>query len=150
MVLDVASGVVTHVRTRGSSTAGRPTEPPCSWRETPNGERPAGLRWVKVASESWTAVSRTTSVPNKNFTLSTSVTVSRTGEIAWVGRASTRERPLSRVPAAGGTPSVLWAPSGCVLAEPRVSPTGTEIAVGLGGASCAAGKDAALRSAVGG
>ncbi len=35
---------------------------------------------------------------------------------------------------------MLWAPSGCVLAEPRFSPTGTEIAVGLGGASCAAGK----------
>lgn len=141
-IVDIASGVVTHVRSQGVPYGWSPdgTSLLMAGGETANGERPAGLRWVKVAGESWTAVSGTTSVPNENVTLATSVTVSRTGEIAWVAPTSSGGKAIYRVPAAGGTASTLWAPAGCSLGEPRFSPTGTELAVGVGGASCVAGK----------
>jgi hypothetical protein len=141
-IVNVATGAVSPVRSQGVVYGWSPdgTALLMAGGETANGERPAGLRWVKVAGESWTAVSGTSSVPNDNFTPSTSVTVSRTGEIAWVGPTSTGGKAIYRVPAAGGAASTLWAPTGCSLADPRFSPTGKEIAVGVGGASCAAGK----------
>ena len=141
-VVDVASGAVTAVRNQGVLYGWSPdgTSLLMAGGETANGQRPAGLRWVKVAGESWTAVSGTTSVPDENFTLSTSVTVSRTGEIAWVAPTSSGGRAVYRVPAAGGAASTLWAPTGCSLNEPRFSPTGTELAVAVSGGSCVAGK----------
>lgn len=141
-VVDITSGAVTHVRSQGALYGWSPdgTSLLMAGGETANGERPAGLRWVKVSGESWTSVTGTSAVPDDNFTLSTSVTVSRTGEIAWVGPTSAGGKAIYRVPAAGGAASTLWAPAGCSLAEPRFSPTGNELAVGVGGASCVAGK----------
>ncbi|SER69439.1 hypothetical protein SAMN05216199_0906 [Pedococcus cremeus] len=141
-IVDVATGALSAVRSQGVPYGWSPdgTALLMAGGETPINEHPAGLRWVKVAGESWTSVTGTSAVPDDNFTVSTSVTVSRTGEIAWVGPASTGGKALYRVPAAGGTASVLWAPAGCSLNEPRFSPTGTEVAVGVGGASCVAGK----------
>ena len=141
-IVDVATGAVSPVRSQGVLYGWSPdgTSLLMAGGETPDSQRPAGLRWVKVAGESWTSVAGTTSVPDDNFTLSASATVSRTGEIAWVGPASGGGKALYRVPASGGTASVLWAPSGCSLGDPRFSPTGSEVAVGVGGASCVAGK----------
>ena len=106
---------------------------------SPTGERLTGLRWVRVADDTWTAVPGTSSIPNDDGTTATSATVSRTGEIVWLAPTPSGGRQLMRVPAGGGAVATLWAPAGCNLSEPQFSPSGGEVSVGIGGPTCVPG-----------
>ena len=140
-ILEVASGARKPLRSQGTPYGWSPDGSSLllAGGETPQGPSPSGLRWVRVADEKWTAVPGTSSVPNDDGTSSTSATVSRTGEIVWTAPSAPGGPVLFRLPAGGGRVSTLWAPAGCTLGEPRFAPSGTELAVGLGGSACAAG-----------
>jgi hypothetical protein len=97
-----------------------------------------GLRWVNLADDNYTAIAGTASVPNEKTTDGQSVDVSRTGQIVWVSYAAAGDTLMRTGPAAG-SPTTLWAPSGCVLGEPRFDPTGAVLSIGIGGGGCSAG-----------
>ena len=151
-VIDIATRRVMHLRSQGVpygwSTDG--TSLLIGAGDTPTGALAAGLRWVKLPlspsgvqdwtspTESWTPVAGTGSAMNDNFTLFSSVTVSRSGEIAWLAApAASGAQTLYRVPATGGTPTALWAPPGCSLGEPVFAPNGTDLSIGASGTGCA-------------
>lgn len=151
-IIDIPTGAVMHLRSQGVaygwSTDGKSLLMGAG--DTPSGATATGLRWVKLPlppsavqdwtsiTESWAPVPGTATAMNDNFTVFSSVTVSRNGDIAWLAApAASGATTLYRVPATGGTPTVLWAPQGCSLGEPVFAPTGTELSIGAGGTGCA-------------
>lgn len=102
------------------------------------GDPLTGLRWVNLADDSYTAIAGTSSFPNEDATYRQSADVSRSGQIAWVSHAAAGDTLMRTGPAAG-SPTTLWAPSGCVLGEPRFDPTGAVLSIGIGGGGCSAG-----------
>jgi len=97
-----------------------------------------GLRWVNLADDSYTAIAGTVSVPNDDTTYQQSADVSRTGQIAWVSHAAAGDVLMRSGPSAG-SPTTLWAPTDCIMGEPRFDPKGAVLSVGIGGSGCSAG-----------
>ena len=137
-LVDIASGAVTHLASQGVPYGWSPdgTSLLLGGGMTASGERATGLRWTKVAGESSTPVPGSSAVQDENSRLSTSVAVSRTGDVVWVSTDSVGST-LRR--AAGGTVTTLWAPPGCRLGEPTWSPSAGKLAVQVSGSTCTAG-----------
>ena len=142
-LVDIASGAVTHLASQGVPYGWSPdgTSLLLGGGMTASGGLATGLRWTKVAGEASTPVAGSSAVQDENSRLSTSVAVSRTGDVVWVD-ADSAGGTLRR--AAGGTVTTLWAPTGCRLGEPAWSPSAGKLAVQVSGAACIAGPSGAV------